>query len=231
MGSNYIFLKVLAFTLLALIAGIYLTSLKDPNAAHAGFPWQVSVLESGHTQVFSLTIGQSTLGEAEKQFKEVSEVTLFSAANTPLVIEAFFGEVKIGGLKSKMVMLIDASQTELEAMFNRGARIATLGSGTRKVTLSSEDTKRVRQLAIKSITYLPSVNLSAELIEKRFGIPAEKIADSASDAIHWLYPDKGVDIALSDENKEVIQYVMPQKFDTLVKPLKAAPKIDDLQAE
>ena len=223
MATQHIFLKVLAFTLLALLAGVYLTSLKDPHAEHAGFPWQVEVLESGHTRVFSLIIGQSSLGEAEKQLKEFAELTLFSAPQTPLVVEAFFGEVKIGGLKSKIVMSIDVPQAKLESMFNRGARIATLGSGTRKVTLSSDDARRVREAAISSITYLPSINLNAELIEKRFGLPTEKLADSSSDAIHWLYPDKGIDIALSKENKEVIQYVMPKNFDALVQPLKVVP--------
>ena len=223
MLMNHVFLKVLGFTVLALLAGVYLTTLKDPNEVHAGFPWQVKVLESGHTQVFSLIVGQTSLGEAEQQLKEIAELTLFSAEGMPSVIEAFFGEVKIGGLKSKMVMSIDLPQEELETMFNRGARIATLGSGTRKVTLSSEDAKRVRKAAIASITYLPSINLNADLIEKRFGVPAEKIADSSSDAIHWLYPHKGIDVALSDENKEVIQYVMPKNFDTLVQPLKMDP--------
>jgi len=223
MFTKHVFLKVLGFTLLALLAGVYLTSLKAPDKQHAGFPWQIKVLQSGHTQVFSLIIGQSTLGEAEQQLKEVAEITLFSAENTPPVIEAFFAEVKIGGLKSKMVMSIDLPQAELENMFNRGARIATLGSGTRKVTLSSDDAKRVRDASIASITYLPSINLNAELIEKRFGTPTEKVADSSSDAIHWLYPEKGVDVALSEENKEVIQYVEPKKFDTLVQPLRSAP--------
>jgi len=226
MLANHVFLKVLGLTLLTLLAGVYLTSLKNPNEVHAGFPWQVKVLESGHTQVFSLVIGQTSLGEVEQKFKETAELTLFSADDTQPVIEAFFGEVKIGGLKSKMVMSIDLPQTELEAMFNRGARIATLGSGTRKVTLSSEDAKRVRDAAIASITYLPSINLNAELIEKRFGEPAEKIADSSSDAMHWLYPDKGIDVALSEENKEVIQYVMPKNFDSLVKPLKIQPVVE-----
>lgn len=231
MGTKYIFLKVLGFTLLALVGGVYLSSFTDPNVENAGYPWQIKHLESGHTQVFSLVIGQSTLGEAEKLFKESAEVTLFSAANTKPVIEAFFNEVKIGGLKSKMVMSIDVTESELESMFNRGARIATLGSGTRKVTLSSEDAQRVRQSAIASITYLPSVNLSAELIEKRFGQPQEKIADPESDAVHWLYPSIGVDIALSEDNKEVIQYVLPQKFDTLTQTLKVMPLSGDTSAE
>jgi len=217
--GKHVFLSVLGATILALMLGVYLSSLKAPQTNHKGFPWQVENLATGHTRVFGLTIGQSTLGEAEQLFKELSEITLFAPQQSAAVIEAFFSEVKISGLKSKMVMTIDLSTDEIQAMFNRGARISTLGSGTRKVTLSGEDAIRVRQSAIASITYLPSVNLDAGLIENRFGQPAEKIADTESDAVHWLYPKKGVDIALSETDKEVILYVMPENFDSLVKPL------------
>jgi len=218
--GKHVFLSVLGATILALLLGVYLSSLKQPDTQHAGFPWQVEILPSGHTRVFSLTLDESTVGDAEQLFKEIAELTLFSSTESPAVIEAFFNEVKIGGLKSKMVMSVQLPADEIQAMFNRGARIATLGSGTRKVTLSADDAAKVRQTAIASITYLPSVHLNAELIKNRFGEPAEKIADSASDAVHWLYPQKGVDIALSETDKEVILYVSPQNFDAILQPLK-----------
>ena len=69
------------------------------------------------------------------------------------------------------------------------------------------------------MTYLPSINLQADLIEKRFGQPANKITDAVGGAEHWLYPDTGVDIALHAEQKEVIQYVMPADFNKLQQPL------------
>lgn len=221
MGTKHVFFSVLVFTFIALIAAKYLATFNDPQIEHAGFPWEVSVLESGHTQVFSVIVGETSLARAEQIFHEAAEITLFSTPQSEAVVEAFFSEVKIGGLKSKMVMSIDIPQSELQAMFNRGARISTLGSGTRKVTLSADDAQRVRHAAIRSITYLPAINLNAELIEQRFGQPQQKLADPESDAVHWLYPDKGVDIALSDENKEVIQYVMPERFAELTGPLKA----------
>lgn len=126
-------------------------------------------------------------------------------------------------------MAIDVPQSQLNDMFDRGVRIATLGSGTRKVTLSSADAQTVRSLPITSITYLPAINLSAELVEKRFGLPTEKLADPSSDAVHWLYPELGVDIALSEENREVIQYVQPANFAALVAPLKQSSTDSALQ--
>jgi len=224
--GKHVFLSVLGATILALLLGVYLSSLNQPDTEHAGFPWQVEILPSGQSRVFSLTLGESTVGDAEQLFKEFAELTLFSSAESAAVIEAFFNEVKIGGLKSKMVMSVALPEDEIQAMFDRGTRIATLGSGTRKVTLSADDAAKVRQTPITSITYLPSVHLNAGLIKKRFGEPAEKIADSASDAVHWLYPQKGVDIALSEMDKEVILYVSPDAFDQLLQPLKSIDKAE-----
>jgi len=221
-AGKHVFLSVLAFAIVALFAAQQLTD-SGPPQHHAGFPWEVKQLESGHSQVFSLTLGQSTLSQAEKLFREVAELTLFSAEGSEPVVEAFFEEVKIAGLKSKMVMAIDIPPAQLNGMFERGVRIATLGSGTRKVTLSSADAQTVRSSPITSITYLPAINLSAELIEKRFGLPAEKRVDPSSDAVHWLYPELGVDIALSEDKREVIQYVQPDNFAALVAPLKQPP--------
>jgi len=227
------FLSVLAFTVVALLLGIYLSSFKATqttseqmsastisDSSGKNFPWKITQLASGQTRVFGLTIGQSTLQDAEQLFKEKSEITLFMLNKKEAVIEGFFNEVKIAGLKAKMIMSMTLSTNELQNMFKRGARIATLGSGTRKVTLSSADALKVRQSVINGITYLPSVQLNEKVIEKRFGQPDEKIPDTESDAIHWLYQSKGVDIALSANDKEVIQYVEPEHFAALIAPLK-----------
>jgi len=229
--ENNVFLKVLGGSILAIVLGVYLTSLKVPEAEvnnfpNSVYPWQIELLASGNTRVFGLVIGETTLGEAEQSFKEAAEITLFVAKDAEPVIEGYFSQVKIGGLNAKMVLSIELAKEQVEVMLNRGARISTLESGTREVTLSSEDAQLVRQLPIRSITYLPSIHLDAELIEKRFGLPTEKIADSVSDAVHWLYPAKGMDIALSEENKEVIQYIVPAKFDTLMRPLKTVSKTE-----
>lgn len=220
--SKHGFWGVLGGSIIALVLGIYLSSLKHAPTQHAGLPWQIDVVDGVHTRVFSLVIGQSTLGEAEQVFKEYSEITLFIPKDSKPVIEAFFNEVTIANFKSKMVMSIQLLDADVEGMFKRGIRISTMGSGTRKVTLSGEDANKVRQAPIASITYLPSANLDAESLQKRFGIPAEKIADPQSDAIHWLYPEKGVDIALSETEKDVIIYTMPSQFNELLEPLKNA---------
>lgn len=212
------FLKVLGFSLLAVIAGVLLTVFMEPPAS-IGYPWQIEKQADGTTTVFQINLGHTTLGEAEKLLNETATLTLFYPQQGNAVIEAYFNELFIGGLKSKMVLTFELEPQDVNAMYERGIRISTLGSGTRKVTLHSDDELQMRSMAVTGMTYLPSINLQAELIEKRFGQPASKVSDDVGGAEHWLYPDSGVDIALHAEQKEVIQYVIPSDFDKLQLPL------------
>lgn len=216
---RHTFLTVLFLTMIALVAGIYLTSLKNLSENYVGTPWDVKLLPSGKTSVFGLVLGESKLIEAERKFKAIAEVTLFSNDGGEHSVEGFFTDVNTAGFKAKFVVKIQLTQEEMQQMFDRGVRISTLGSGTRKIALSGEDKEHVRHSPIASITYLPSIHLDDEQIQNRFGEPARKLNDSQSDAVHWLYPEKGVDIAISESRKEVIQYVVPEKFDMLVAPL------------
>ncbi len=227
--GKHVFLSVLGVTLLALLVGLYLSFMNSPSDnldnhfSENMYPWQIIISPSGQSRVFGLTLGQSTLQQAEQLFKETAEITLFVPSKSNTVIEAFFDEIKIAGLKSKMIMTMDVPLGEAQMMFERGVRIATLSSGTRKITLSGDDALKVRLSIIRTITYLPSIQLSNKLVEKRFGQPNKKIPDHKSDAVHWLYRNKGVDVVLSVKKKEVIQYVQPKNFDQLEKPLMQQP--------
>jgi len=41
----------------------------------------------------------------------------------------------------------------------------------------------------------------------------------ATGITHWLYPDRGLDIAVNPDGREVFQYVMPARFNELLEPL------------
>lgn len=216
--ERHIFLSVLGFSILAVVLGMWLSSTMEPRD-HSGYPWQIELQPDGSTQVFSLILGQSTLADAEQQFKEAAEITMFVPKDSQPVIEAYFNELTIGGLKSKMVVAFNLESDQLQAMYDGGVRISTMGSGTRKVALNSEHLQQVRQSVITGLTYMPSIHLTEELIQHRFGDPDQKINDSESEAIHWLYPTTGVDVVLSKKAKEVIQYVHPANFDRIRLPL------------
>jgi len=183
-------------------------------------PWHIEHPAPGMVRVFGLTLGSSTASEAERRFQEESQPSLFKSPDGQLVAEMFFEQVTLAGLKSRIVVNIAVSDVELQAMYERGLRMSGTSSG-KKITLTPDDIARVRALPINGLTYMPSVRLGEEIISKRFGQPNQRIKEKKSGAVHWLYPQNGLDITLGGKEKPVLQYVPPRDFDRLLLPLLA----------
>lgn len=183
-----------------------------------GLPWQIEHPASGETRIFGLTLGSSSAGEAEQRFNAEAKPSLFRSPEGRLAAEMFFEQVTLAGLKARIVINVAVPATELQAMYERGLRISATG-GDKKITPASEDATRLRALPISDLTYMPSVRLDEEIFIKRFGQPDQRIREKDGGAIHWLYPQHGLDITLGGAEKPVLQYVPPRDFDKLLQPL------------
>ena len=217
--KNKIFLSVLLGSLALVLIGILMPA---PDTDRGQFlPWQVEHTAQGGTRVFGIALGETTLQAAEQQMEgSAAEATMFATPDGLYRVEAYFDKVVLGGFASKMVMVMQLSQEAAEAMYLRGTRISTLGSGTNKVTLSSEDMQQIYATPIASLAYLTRATLDDELLLKRFGEPAERVTEPESGTVHWLYPKLGLDIALNSKGKAVLQYVLPGDFESLAQPLR-----------
>jgi hypothetical protein len=187
-------------------------------------PWNISHPAPGQSRVFGITLAESSLHDLESKFKEQSEVSLFKAGDGKMLVEAFFDELNLNGLKAKFVMTIAVPPAELEGMFNRGLRMNSTSTGKR-ITLSTEDLERVRKAPVSSLTYLPSLRIEESIFTKRFGVPAQRVREKKSGAVHWLYPEHGLDVTLGDGEKPLLQYVSPKDFELLRAPLLAQGEI------
>lgn len=219
--QRYTFLGVLAFTLLALAIGLFMPGKSPQGPVY--LPWQIEQTAAGSSRVFGLELGKSTLREAQLRFEEAYEVSMFARDDGSKVVEAYFDTIALSGLRARVVLVMALSPEQLEGFYERGVRIATMGSGTRKVTLADSDLQQLASLPFASLTYIPKANLSAELVEARFGKPAERIREKGTETLveHWLYPQLGLDLTLHEKGKEVLQYVQPAKFEALRQPLLA----------
>ncbi|MBI5439523.1 MAG: hypothetical protein HY936_11385 [Nitrosomonadales bacterium] len=199
---------------------IFVGSLLVPGkpVEKTDLPWHIEHPAAGATRIFGLTLGQATTNEAEQRFREGAKSSLFKSPEGKLVAEMFFEQVTMAGLKSRIVVSIAVPEAELQGMYERGLRMSGTGSG-KKITLATDDVARVRTLPISGLTYMPSVRLEEEVVSKRFGQPAQRIREKKSGAIHWLYPQHGLDITLGNDEKPVLQYVPPKDFDRLLQPL------------
>ncbi len=211
-------LGVIAVSIAAIAAGLLLTP-KTAMEKRTHLPWQIVANSDGTSEVFGLTLGRSTLADATRKIQESPEITMFVSLDGEKAVEAYFEQVTLGNVRAKMVVTADLSEQQLEQIYGRGLRISKSSGGGRKVTLHPDDITLVNQTAIGAITYLPRANLDAEVITRLFGSPAMRIRERENNVVHWLYPEKGLDIALSEEKKEVLQYIAPARFGQLSTPL------------
>ena len=210
-------LAILALALIAMAAAILLPGgrrLEDKPR----LPWVITVDDSGATSVFGLTLGKSVLADARHNFQTVGEINLFASSDQRYSVEAYFDRIYLSGLRGDFILTLDLDQISAAGIFERGLRISQLGSGAKKVKIAPSDFDLVEQSKITSITYIPGADLDAKLIHERFGEPSEQIKE-ASGIVHWLYPDKGLDIALNPKDKEVFQYTSLEDFKRITQPL------------
>jgi hypothetical protein len=217
-------LTIFALAVLAIGVALLLPGGRQADVSPK-LPWMIDTFPDGSSSVFGLTLGRSTLGDARGIFEDEGKITLFATPADVYSVEAFFERIALSGLKADFVAAIDLSQNTLRGMYERGIRLSKLGSGERKVELNPDDVQQLSTNApIRHLTYLPVVDLTPDLLESRFGIPAQRLPGKEK-VVHWLYPDKGLDIAVDPERKEVFQYVAPKDFDKLIlAPLQKIPE-------
>jgi hypothetical protein len=216
--KNQVFLTILLLTLLAMGSALMIPSGGDGTPDNKRMPWLTSVSDSGELTVFNLTLGKSTLKDALREFRDTGSIILYVKEDGRKVVEVYFQKVIISGIRANIVLTMQLTNEKLDEIYLRGARVSKAGSGTRKVDLISSDLLFIETQLIDHITYLPYTNLEEEVVTTRFGEPKERIAE-VSGITHWLYPEKGLDIAMNPEGKEVFQYLPPNRFEEATKPL------------
>ena len=219
-----IILGILGVALISLALAILLPGGRtvDDNPR---LPWLIGIDSEGFLSVFDITLGRDTLTDVRATLQEQGVVNLFVSPQQTYTVEAYFQGLYLSGIRADLVVTLDLEDSRLRAMYERGLRISQLESGAKKVTLSEPDLAALAAVPVDHLTYLPATDLDAQLISGRFGEPARRIAED-SGIQHWLYPAKGLDIALNPQGKEVFQYVSPKDFGRLLAPLTTGPVTD-----
>nr|VFK43047.1 MAG: hypothetical protein BECKSD772F_GA0070984_11354 [Candidatus Kentron sp. SD]VFK48190.1 MAG: hypothetical protein BECKSD772E_GA0070983_11164 [Candidatus Kentron sp. SD] len=188
-----------------------------PQERELYFPWRIQVGPDGSSRVFGITLGKSTLEDAQRVFRDSGNVKLFVSPSGRIALEGFFDSVNLEGIRGKFVLGLSPGQKTMNAMLERGVRVKSTRDGTRKVSPHPEDLANLRYVPVTAITYLPSADLEEAVIAKRFGEPEKRIPERDREGVvHWFYPHLGLDVVLNRDGREVFQYVAPQEFDRLL---------------
>ena len=179
-----------------------------------GLPWQIDSLPDGSSRVFGITPGQSTLGDVVEQLGNDMQLAIIAAPGESGNLEMYYSRYSASIITGKLIFVAKMAEDTLLQMQERAFR----DGGTRRYRLHADDLPLAWQAPVKSIIFLPSVNLDEEIARNRFGIPAE-ILHSSEQVTHLLYPDKGLDFVIDQDGKEVLRYVAPRDFGALRRQL------------
>ena len=217
-------LYVIAFIIAALVIPFLLPGAGqqegvDPNA---NLPWQIAVDGQGGSTVFGVQPGVSTLADARRRFGGDVQVAIVAKSDEVGALEAYFPQVPLGFVLARVIVTVEAEEARVTAMRERALKAEHMESTTRKITLHPDDLALADTLPVRAISVIPTVNLDEATVVQRFGQPGERLVVSDK-RVHLLYPDKGLDVVVDGDGKELLQYVAPRNFAWLREPLKAMP--------
>lgn len=194
-------------------------------SAGAGLPWQIEVRPGGSSQVMGLTLSTgpdaSTLADVRRLFGVDAQIAVIAAPGEAGSLEAFVDPAQIGFISGKLVVTARLDAATLQGLRERAIKSDFMESATRKYTLAPADEALALKAPIASLSFIPQAGLDASAILARFGQPARRV-HSNGHLEHFLYPDKGLDVVLDTEGKELLQYVPPSAFERLSAPLEAS---------
>lgn len=215
-------LSIIALVLLALVVPFLIPGVAkkegvDPNS---NLPWQIQLDGQGGSTVFGLRPGASTLGDVRQKLGGEIEVAIIAEPNEAGALEGYYAQVSLGFVLARVIVTLEAGEHEVLAMRDRALKAKHMESTTRRITLHPDDLSAAERLPIRAISVIPTVNLDEATVIQRFGQPGERLVVSEK-RVHLLYPDKGLDVVVDGEGKELLQYVAPRQFSLLREPLRA----------
>lgn len=216
-------LSIIALILVALVVPFLIPGLakQDGLNPETDLPWQIEVDGQGGSRVFGLQPGVSTLAQVKQKLGNEVEVAIIAEPNETGALEAYYGQVSLGFVLARVIVTVDAPEAAIVAMRERALKAQHMESTTRKITLHPDDLAVINDLPIKAVSVIPTVNLDEATVTQRFGQPGERLVVSEK-RVHLLYPEKGLDVVVDADGKELLQYVAPRDFAMLRAPLVAA---------
>lgn len=216
-------LYLVAFVVAALLLPFLIPGAgKQEGVDHnANLPWQIALDGQGGSKVFGLQPGASSLGDSRRVFGGDVQVAIIAKPDEVGTLEAYFNQVPLGFVLARVIVTVEADEAKVTALRERALKAEHMESTTRKITLHPDDLAAVESMPVRAISVIPTVNLDEATLLQRFGQPGERLVVSEK-RVHLLYPDKGLDIVVDGDGKELLQYVAPRNFAWLREPLRNA---------
>ena len=172
----------------------------EPTAQLDTMPWQVDRLENGSLRVFGITLGKTSIQDANQIFANFGETRLRvntdnNDFNTYQLI-ANYDDLIIGGLVAKISLTYQIEQSTLEELYHSLDPLRNNPEANHGIQLYPVDNEtKINYLStpISTITYIPSIDYGIETIRQSFG-PATEEKQINEELQLLSYPEMGLQI-------------------------------------
>ncbi|MDQ6988520.1 MAG: hypothetical protein Q9M19_01465 [Mariprofundaceae bacterium] len=203
----------LVFIIVMASATYYLTStsFQSSQSLQQNRTW---IDETGKLHVLGLTLGKSTVRDAEIALRSRADAAIFmyplhdegKEKKFKLVLEAYFPSIAD---HSKVMLTLDVEEQQLEAIRQRSTSPRLYPNGVARMNLGNEDILAVLKFTIHTLTLIPSTQLDAAILKAQFGNP-KRINTVNKHITTYLYPNLGLTASINDSGKDKLVFTSPK---------------------
>ena len=176
-----------------------------------GLPWQIEK-DDGHTRVFGLTIGKSSMADAAALLGDNVEVAIINDQQQNTALEMYASSFSSGNLTGSLIIVADVSAEEINELRKKLLSSKQyLETGSAKIELRFEQRQQAFPYRIKNITFIPVAPLTRDIIELRFGRPVLTLVTDKH-VTHYLYPANGLNIIIDEHGRDFLQYMSREEM-------------------
>ncbi len=212
-------IKILYLFLAIFVAYTLWPGDEEPSMMQGSF---ITEGEQGEMMVFGVTLGVTTLGEAELILKSRAKRALFilppkadedgnvDASNIEILehnIEAFFPNMPDN---SKMLLGLETEEEDMAKIRHTAHSPLAFPSGNIKLKIADEHHDILNAMKVITLTSIPRINLSPIDLRNKFGRPV--MVHRQDEVMHFLYPEIGLDVILDSSGEAMLQFIEPSKF-------------------
>ncbi len=160
----------------------------------------------GHLHVLGITLGKTSLKQAERILKSKSDVALYiypqEHPKAGLKLEAFFPAIAD---HTKVVLLLDVGDKALKGIESRATIPHLYPDKVARMNLAPEDASLVHRATVRELTLIPNLTISPETLKARFGEP-DRVQSLDKDRAQYMYDAIGLKAVVSKDEPPVLHF-------------------------
>ncbi|MFW2374711.1 MAG: hypothetical protein ACN4GM_16410 [Gammaproteobacteria bacterium] len=163
-------------------------------------PWEVSIINNENIRVFGITLGKTTIQDANQILASFPETRLIVDGSQAKLV-AVYDELIIGGFIASIELSYALDADTLKPLVDKYDIMMDKNYGF----LDKDTEMALLSTVINGLIYRPSIDYDIDSILQRFGQADSEV--KATDTLTQLnYPDLGLEIIIDSQGPDLFKY-------------------------